>query len=90
VAALNIGRRALLESYPSDTKLDEVFQPASYQGAGAALPLPSPDALPSIVAKCASVFGGQICPGLLRRLGTPLTGFNQAIRVSPISLPSPG
>lgn len=90
VAALNVGRRTLLESYPSDTKSDEVCQPASYTGAGAALPLPSPDALPAILVKCASVFGGQICPGLLRRLGTTLTGFIQAIKVSPIWLPSPG
>ncbi len=98
VAALNIGRRALIESYPSEAKADEVCQPTSYRGVGAALPLPSPDALPSILVKCASVFGGQICPGLLRRLGTTLTGFNQAIQVSPIwllrsepvELPSPG
>lgn len=98
VASLDIGRRALIERYPSDTKSDEVCQPASYKGAGAALPLPSPDALPAILVKCASVFGGQICPGLLRRLGTTLTGFNQAIQVSPIwllhsepvELPSPG
>lgn len=90
VASLNIGRRALIETYPSEVESDVVCQPVSYKGPGATLPFPSPDALPAVLVRCASVFRGLICPGLLRRLGTTLTGFSQAIQVSPIWLPSPG
>ena len=44
VAALNIGRRALVEEYPSEEKTDDmVCQPVSYTGSGAALPFPPPD-----------------------------------------------
>lgn len=90
VASLNIGRRALIEAYPSEAASEVVCQPVSYRGAGATLPFPSPDTLPTVLVKCASIFGGLICPGLLHRLGTTLTGFNQAIRVSLIWLPSSG
>jgi putative transposase len=86
-ASLNIGRRALLETYPSDEKTDVVCQPVSYTGTGATLPFPSPDAL---CVRFASFAGGLVCPGLLHRLGTTLAGFNQAIAVSPLWLPAPG
>lgn len=86
VASLNIGRRALTEDYPSDEKDEIECQPVSYRGAGAALPFPSPDALQHIV-RCASATGGQVCPRLLKQLGTTLTGFNKAIAVGPMWLP---
>ncbi|MHC4073661.1 MAG: zinc ribbon domain-containing protein [Planctomycetota bacterium] len=90
VASLNIGRRALIKNYPSAQKDDVKCQPVSYIGSGAVLPFPSPDALPDIFVRCASVHGGVVCPGLLRRLGTTLTGFNRAITVGPMWLPGYG
>jgi hypothetical protein len=91
VAALNIGRRALVEAYPSEEKTgDIVCQPVSYTGAGAALPFPPPDRRGGRKALIPPpLLSGQICLGLLHRLGTTLIGFNQAIAVSPIWLPAP-
>ena len=88
VANLNIGRRALTEGYPSDEKNNVTCQPVSYKGAGAALPFPSPDALHDI-ERCAS-FGGQVCPSLLKQLGTTLAGFDKAVAVGPMWFPGYG
>lgn len=91
VAALNIGCRALVEDYPSEEKTDVVCQPVFYTGIGAALPFPPSDRskgqktlIPSLLLK------RQVCLGLLHRLRTTLTGFNQAIAVGPMWLPAPG
>ena len=91
VAALNIGRRALVEAYPSEEKTDEIVcQPVSYTGAGAALPFPPPDGRGGRQTLLPPPFpNGQICLGLLHRLRTTLIGFNQAIAVSQIWLPAP-
>ena len=98
VASLNIGRRALTESYPSDEKNENKCQPVSYTGTGAALPFPSPDALCKML-RCASTAGddflrlpqgGQIRLSHLKRLGTTLAGFHQAISVKPKWLPGYG
>lgn len=98
VASLNVGRRALTESYPSDEKDENKCQPVSYTGTGAALPFPSPDALCKML-RCASTAGddflrlpqgGQIRLSHLKRLGTTLAGFHQAITVKPKWLPSYG
>jgi hypothetical protein len=91
VAALNIGRRALVEAYPSDEKTDVVCQPVSYTGAGASLPFPPPDGSRGRQALIPSpLFKGSVCLGLLHRLRTTLIGFNQAIAVNPLWLPAPG
>ena len=77
VASLNVGRRALLEDYPSDEKTDVVCQPASYMGAGAALPFPSPDALATILVLEFRIKNGRIAscakPPLGRKFGYEYT-----------------
>ena len=90
VGSLNIGRRALIEDYPSEEADEVECKPVSYMGLVAMLPFPSPDALPDLMVRCASIHGGVVCPGLLHKLGTTLTGFNQAISVSPMWLPGHG
>jgi hypothetical protein len=89
VAALNIGRRALVEAYPSEERTDVVCQPVSYTGAGAALPFPPPDGNERFFIP-APWLQGRVCLGLLHRLRTTLIGFNQAIAVGPMWLPVPG
>jgi hypothetical protein len=90
VGSLNVGRRALIDHYPSEEADKVECKPVSYMGQGAVLPFPSPDALSTVLVKYASIYGGLVCPGLLHRLGTTLTGFNQAISVSPMWLPGYG
>jgi transposase len=88
VASLNLGRRVLVEDYPSSEKTDVVCQPVSYTGTGAALPFPPPDGNEKLIP--APLLKGQVCLGMLHRLRTTLTGLNQAIAVNPLWLPAPG